>query len=163
MTVTRTGTRTVTADNRGSVNLARDAHSARLEGEPHAVYRMFDENGVALYIGCTYNVEKRLSEQRSVTPLWKRTVRTTSEWYPTRSAALAAEAAAIHDECPYWNTRGAEEVDDVARQMFADAHGRRPSVIEHFDYARQHHDELVRQVHARRSAPPQRCAYERIR
>jgi predicted GIY-YIG superfamily endonuclease len=140
-----------------------DAHSARLEDRPHAVYRMLDENDAPLYIGCTYDVAQALLEQRSVTPLWARTARVTTEWHPTRSDALAAEAAAIRAECPYWNRHHTDHVDEVARALFVEVHGRHPRFLEHWDHGRRHHAEVVRRVHARRAEVSRPCVYERIR
>lgn len=67
-----------------------------------AVYRLYDDSGGLLYIGCADDPEVRF-EQHLSKSWWRSVSRTSLEWYDTRTEALAAEAAAIADEAPEWN------------------------------------------------------------
>lgn len=76
--------------------------TTRLDDAPHFVYRYYNADGVALYVGCTHNVAKREAQHRS------------KEWFPLvvtrrvdeyvdRSSGRLAEQAAIKREQPICN------------------------------------------------------------
>jgi predicted GIY-YIG superfamily endonuclease len=139
-----------------------DNYSDRYEDSPHIVYRMLDENGVPLYIGCTVNLEQRLNEHRG----WLAhdlTATVTTESHPTRSAALAAEREAIRAECPVFNTEHNSTAVNVAKSMYAEEYGyhppnarwsRTPSDLRFWDIFRRRHDELVHRVRTLRGETP---------
>jgi predicted GIY-YIG superfamily endonuclease len=70
---------------------------------PAYVYRAFDAEGLLLYVGCTKNVATRLVQHRSQSTWTPYLDHYTSEFYPDRESALAAEAEAIRTERPFFN------------------------------------------------------------
>jgi predicted GIY-YIG superfamily endonuclease len=80
-----------------------------LDLREHFVYRIFDEAGALLYIGCARDVDSRVEMHRSTTQTygWTRLRfhygHHTSEPYPTKAAARVAERAAIAAEAPLLN------------------------------------------------------------
>ena len=78
-----------------------------LSARPHRVYRCYDETGTLIYIGCTVSpIEHRMRVHRKFNPaVAERTARWTTEEYPDRESALAAEAQAIYREAPLLNIR----------------------------------------------------------
>lgn len=82
------------------------------ETQPHYVYRVYGEgfeglDDDLLYIGCTYDVDLRM-RQHARHHLSKRwfdlAVRIDVAKYPDLVAARVAEARAIKEEQPTWNT-----------------------------------------------------------
>ncbi|MGX1632670.1 GIY-YIG nuclease family protein [Streptomyces albidoflavus] len=74
--------------------------SHRPDNEPTALYRLYDANNALLYLGISYNPDVRW-ELHLIDKHWThQVVRRTTEWYPTRSEALAAEAEATAKESP---------------------------------------------------------------
>jgi GIY-YIG catalytic domain len=71
-------------------------------GTPTALYRLYDAQGVLLYVGITCNLKRRMG-QHSVRPWWPLVTRKTMTWYGTERDARAAEAVAIGDENPLYN------------------------------------------------------------
>lgn len=78
----------------------------------HYVYRIYDKSGQLLYIGCSMEPEHRMEWHR--VPCYSKAPYafglaeafdhfTVSEPYPDKSAARAAERAAIADEAPLFN------------------------------------------------------------
>jgi predicted GIY-YIG superfamily endonuclease len=76
-----------------------------MSSERVVVYRCYDESGVLLYIGATYQLKERLKVHARTRPEWHRVTRVDEVWYETRAEALAAESAAIAAERPEWNCR----------------------------------------------------------
>lgn len=70
--------------------------------QPVALYRHFDAKGRLLYVGISLSAAARLSQHRDK-PWFKRIAHMTTQWLPSRQAALAAEAAAIKAERPKHN------------------------------------------------------------
>lgn len=76
---------------------------------PHHVYRLFSEDGALLYIGCARSVQDRIYMHLNTCTLagWdvirSRYHHHTSEMFPTKAAARAAERQAITDEAPLVN------------------------------------------------------------
>lgn len=80
------------------------ASVAIAERESTALYRHFDAAGNLLYVGISLNAVARLY-QHSIGAKWFRDIaRIEVEWHPSRSAAAAAEIAAIRSERPLHNT-----------------------------------------------------------
>lgn len=75
-----------------------DAASRR----PAAVYRLYDAEGTLLYIGSSYDPEKRC-ENHARKPWWSQVAKRTEEWHGSRSAAYTEEAKAIWEETPRHN------------------------------------------------------------
>ncbi len=71
--------------------------------ERHFVYRAFDADGRALYVGCTSNLKARMAQHRSRAE-WPRLVAdlVVTE-YPGRRWAFAAERAEIQRLDPVYN------------------------------------------------------------
>jgi predicted GIY-YIG superfamily endonuclease len=70
---------------------------------PTWVYRYFDAEDALLYVGVAFDVLKRAVSHRRHSPWWPLAATYTEERYPTRIAALAAEAEAIRTEGPLFN------------------------------------------------------------
>lgn len=73
--------------------------------EPTILYRCYSASGELLYVGVTWNVPSRMLSHQSTAAWHPAVVRTTSEEFPTRAAARAAEEAAIQSEQPTFNIR----------------------------------------------------------
>lgn len=68
-----------------------------------ALYRFFDADDVLLYIGTTDNITQRWRAHRTRTTWWDQVAREAVEWFDNRTAAEAAEKAAIAAEEPLHN------------------------------------------------------------
>lgn len=77
----------------------------RLENRANVLYRMYDADGVLLYIGITTNLEDRLADHRGFKGWWREVSTIKLEHFPTRSSAEDAERLAIETEVPRWNVR----------------------------------------------------------
>jgi HPt (histidine-containing phosphotransfer) domain-containing protein len=83
---------------------------------PHHVYRLFDHQGRLLYIGCScFPIRRRRGH--SSKSWYHEIVTMTSEVFPTREQALAAEAKAIEVESPPHNTAHQKKKQAAARQV----------------------------------------------
>jgi hypothetical protein len=67
-----------------------------------AVYRLFAADGALLYIGSSYDPDKRCEVHHRL-PWWREVGRRTEEWFPNRSQAYTAETKAIWREKPKYN------------------------------------------------------------
>ncbi|MFI1728220.1 GIY-YIG nuclease family protein [Streptomyces acidicola] len=74
-----------------------DIHTART-----ALYRLYDAEGVLLYVGITNMPNVRFATHRSK-PWWKQVLRKEIEWFDTRQPAAEAEVLAIRNEQPLYN------------------------------------------------------------
>lgn len=70
-----------------------------------AVYRLFDERGIILYIGVTDHPKRRWGTHASTKEWWPQVHTKKLVWFESRDEALAAERAAIFDEEPVHNVR----------------------------------------------------------
>lgn len=90
-----------------------------LTPERTALYRLYDANGLLLYVGASRDPDARWKAHRFETPKpWHAPVASrTDEWLNGREEALVAEAAAIRAERPLFNrTHNYVEVPfDLAR------------------------------------------------
>jgi predicted GIY-YIG superfamily endonuclease len=75
----------------------------RIANEPHAVYWCYDKSGVLLYIGCTRNLELRLSEHRRTKAWWSEIVDIRSVEVATGVEACEIERQAIWNGKPLHN------------------------------------------------------------
>jgi predicted DNA-binding transcriptional regulator AlpA len=70
-----------------------------------AVYRLYAADGSLLYIGSSYNPERRYRDHYSK-PWWPLVARRVEEWHPSKDDAYAAEMKAIAAEGPAHNHMG---------------------------------------------------------
>ena len=70
---------------------------------PHVLYRMFNRDGVLLYVGITNNPKGRFRTHSESQPWWSEVVNITLEHLPSRLHRQAAESNAIKDEGPLYN------------------------------------------------------------
>lgn len=73
-------------------------HTART-----ALYRLYDSDGVLLYVGITNMPNVRWSAH-SLKPWWKRVARKDVAWFDERQQAAQAEVRAIRAERPLYNS-----------------------------------------------------------
>jgi DNA-directed RNA polymerase specialized sigma24 family protein len=71
-------------------------------GRRAAVYRLYDAEGVLLYIGSAYDPKGRAKAHRAK-PWWPLVARREDEWHPSREAAYVAETEAIRAVHPQGN------------------------------------------------------------
>lgn len=90
---------------------------------PAAVYRLLDEAGNRLYIGSSYDPDKRCAGHREK-PWWPEVASRTDEWHATRALAFSAELTAIGDEEPRHNIYGTERVTDALLDRAAKSRAR---------------------------------------
>lgn len=70
---------------------------------PTALYRLFGEGDVLLYIGISNSFGRRWHQHEQAKPWWHKVRRQTIDWCPSREEAEAAEEAAIKAERPRYN------------------------------------------------------------
>jgi hypothetical protein len=75
----------------------------QIEDQPHYLYRHFDMEGSLLYIGVTRHPLRRTAARERHSPWWVMVADVTFISFPTRSAARAAETAAIVADRPPHN------------------------------------------------------------
>lgn len=73
--------------------------------DPAAVYRLYDADGVLLYIGSAYDPEERCKAHRGKA-WWPEVARRSEEWFASRGGAYVAEMKAIASEGPKRNAMG---------------------------------------------------------
>jgi predicted GIY-YIG superfamily endonuclease len=96
--------RTLSNNTFGRVLSYVRAAQERQESAVTHVYRAYAKDGRLLYVGCTDTFERRVMQHASQGSLWIHMAESFSiEYYPTRKAALAAEAEAIRSEWPLYN------------------------------------------------------------
>jgi predicted GIY-YIG superfamily endonuclease len=90
--------------NNATVLPAPSVETGVLDRGNVAVYRLFGETGVLLYVGVAKNPEKRFKQHHDKE--WWSGVdfeRTTITWYPDKAEAFEAERQAIESEMPIYN------------------------------------------------------------
>ncbi|WP_097930877.1 MULTISPECIES: GIY-YIG nuclease family protein [unclassified Streptomyces] len=70
---------------------------------PTALYRLFDEEGVLLYVGIAVDPEVRLRVHAREKTWWPQVAQRSIEWFANRAEAEAAEMQAIVSEGPSRN------------------------------------------------------------
>jgi len=76
-----------------------------LEEQRHALYRFYTDQGQLLYVGITNDPARRIDQHGERKAWWQQVAGMTIEWYPTRSAVLAAERRAVQVENPKHNVQ----------------------------------------------------------
>lgn len=115
---------------KGQTSRSRAYHNGPTRHADHFVYRCYDAAGRLLYIGCTSNVARRMSDHRSSPNKASRWLRvsmasfTVEGPFPSRTAGLAAEASAIQAEQPLFNLQERANERQAARMT-------RPAVAEY--------------------------------
>jgi predicted GIY-YIG superfamily endonuclease len=72
---------------------------------PHDVYRVRDNKGALLYVGCSVNAFKRIQQHKYEYQRWFPLAATVDiDQYCDRTTARYIEAHAIKHEAPIWNT-----------------------------------------------------------
>jgi len=84
---------------------AQESNRNRRWREPAAVYRLYDADGVLLYIGSAYEPDVRCKEHEKQ-PWWPDVARRTEEWHPNRGTAYVQELKAIAAEGSKYNLMG---------------------------------------------------------
>jgi hypothetical protein len=88
--------------------------------DPTALYRLYDVDGVLLYVGVTFQPTVRMSRHAATQPWWPEVTRKTMTWYSDRFEACDAEEIAIRDEHPRYNVKTSTSSSTrLARQMLA--------------------------------------------
>jgi predicted GIY-YIG superfamily endonuclease len=80
-----------------------------VEHGPTAVYRLYDEDGHLLYVGCSRTPKRRIAAHR-VRPWWSAVARTDVQQFATRDEARRIETEAIQNENPRHNIEPASLV-----------------------------------------------------
>lgn len=80
-----------------------------------ALYRFFRKDGKLLYVGITDNLGQRWSSHMRSKEWWPKVHKQTSEWFPNREAAAAAEVKAIKSERPIYNINHAARDEEKAQ------------------------------------------------
>lgn len=81
--------------------------------ERTAVYRIYDGDGMLLYVGIARNFGARWAQHEKAQPWWPRVRHQTVDWYDSRDEALEVEAEAIRVERPEFNVRHKHPVAEV--------------------------------------------------
>jgi hypothetical protein len=118
---------------------SREARRDRLEQRTHHVYRVWDDLGLLLYIGCT--------------AWWPHLDDMRLDAYHSRSDALAAEFLAIESEGSYFNFTRDDIYRIQARRVASQQHPERTAAELDAKYPSLTHDgQLVRYLNARAAA-----------
>lgn len=86
-----------------------------------ALYRHFDCDGKLLYVGVSLSAVARLAQHRDNSHWYRRIANMTTEWHPTRKAALDAERKAVRSENPECNIMLRETQAEKAFRLKAEA------------------------------------------
>lgn len=81
-------------------------NTVEIDGEPTAVYRLYDQDGGLLYVGVSCNPAARLNEHAAKKSWWRLVARKTAVLHGSRGEALAEEDRAIRTESPVHNVAG---------------------------------------------------------
>jgi hypothetical protein len=99
---------------------------ARWNSQETFLYRLFDEDGVLLYIGISNAWQHRMQEHRRTQPWWDQVAHVFPISFPDRRSALDAEARAIRRERPLHNiVHASAELPGTAPTWFCDYCGER--------------------------------------
>ena len=93
----------------------------RLTWAEHTVYRLYDNQQRLIYVGCTYDLIKRLKTHQKTAWWYPQIERIVTEAHPTHRQGLTAEARIRDTEHPRWNIEARwMKRNSWNRQMFAD-------------------------------------------
>lgn len=84
----------------------------KIISKPHCVYRLFATDGHLLYVGCSFAPMSRIAAHTNGRVWGEDIAAATFQWFPDQHSALRAEAEAIAEEHPEWNSHG----NDVRKQ-----------------------------------------------
>lgn len=87
------------------------------------MYRLYDANGGLLYIGASYDPDRRLDDHKRK-PWGAAITRQTVRWYPSRDEALDEESRAIEAERPPHNQAGTPKYAERRRAEMAATPGK---------------------------------------
>ncbi|MDL4812740.1 GIY-YIG nuclease family protein [Actinomadura opuntiae] len=73
-----------------------------------ALYRLYDANGLLLYVGIAYDPGARFYQHSREKPWWPEVARKTVTWLGDRETAERAEVTAVRGEAPKYNRSGVE-------------------------------------------------------
>lgn len=76
-----------------------------MTSERTALYRIYDSDGLLLYIGISKDFGSRWKQEAKEFPWWAEMQRMTVDWISSRAQAEMAEEAAIRAEKPKYNKR----------------------------------------------------------
>ncbi|MGW3445627.1 GIY-YIG nuclease family protein [Streptomyces sp. NPDC001076] len=93
----------------------KEAATAEETPRPAAVYRLWDAAGNLLYIGSSYDPQRRYQDHRDK-PWWPQVARCVEEWRASRIDAYRAELKAIAAEDPRHNVYGTDRETEAMRQ-----------------------------------------------
>lgn len=116
-----------------------------LDDHRTALYRLFDEGGVLLYVGITVNPEERWIDHERTKSWWPQVAEKRIEWLDDRPTALTVELTAIKTEHPLHNVVGTPEAHK-RRELAPDEVGGgvlRSNLAEHIARVRYHGEEIV--------------------
>jgi hypothetical protein len=131
----------------------REERRARLEQRTHHVYRVWDDLGLLLYIGCTVDLGKRMTQHRKNSAWWPHLDDMRLDAYHTRSDALAAEFLAIESEGSYFNFTRDDIYRIQARRVAGQQYPERTAAELDAKYpSLTHGGQLVRYLNARAAA-----------
>jgi predicted GIY-YIG superfamily endonuclease len=82
-----------------------------LDDHRTALYRLFDEGGVLLYIGISHQPEVRFEQHSKLKEWWPRVARREVEWFDDRPTAAKTEEEAVRAEDPEFNRIYSPRVD----------------------------------------------------
>jgi predicted GIY-YIG superfamily endonuclease len=106
-----------------SVALTQDPAASQEGSRRAAVYRLYDAEGTLLYIGASYNPDRRCEEHMRK-PWGSQIARRAEEWHPSREDAFAAERRAIWEEGPRHNRASTPEYAELKRKQAAETLGK---------------------------------------
>jgi predicted GIY-YIG superfamily endonuclease len=103
--------------------MTQTASSTEAPSRRAAVYRLYDEAGALLYVGSSFDPDRRLADHQR--KAWGYLIaRRTVEWHPDRDAADATEGRAIEAERPQYNHVGTPEYAARRRAEYAATPGK---------------------------------------
>lgn len=70
---------------------------------PTAVYRLYDDGGMLLYVGIAHDLATRWRQHRKTKEWWPRVARKAIAWCNDRPSAEMGEQLVIMEEGPYFN------------------------------------------------------------
>lgn len=94
-----------------------------------AVYRLYDADGTLLYVGSSYDPDRRCRNHYGK-PWWAHVARRVDQWHPSKETALAEESAAIAAESPAHNEVGTPRYVPPAKKADARLAGAELSVAQ---------------------------------
>ncbi len=120
-----------------------------VESRPTAVYRLYSQSGVLLYVGISDNPEKRFTEHERSQYWWREVATREVEWHVDRFSAAAEEDRVIAVEQPEYNMDGATRSDAQTHAQRA-RHRRYMVTRSRFDRFKRTAEALRADIRARR-------------